>query len=174
MIDTAARVRLSLALWGPSWASLGPSWRPSIKKEGGSYFNRPLGARKIASWAPLGALLGRSWALLGPSWASLGPLLGPSWAILEPSGGLKGPSEAKRREGKTHKFFLRFLKDYLGLSGASLGGSLASWAILGAPKTRERPPPSPGEGVGGGVNPSPKGKKGVGRREEGHAKPLAP
>ena len=49
-----------------------------------------------------------------------------------------------------------------------------SWAILGAPTTRDRPPPGPGEGVGGGVNPSPKGKKGVGRREDGLPKPLTP
>ena len=37
-----------------------------MKKEGGAYFGSPLGARKIASGASLGALLGRSWALLGP------------------------------------------------------------------------------------------------------------
>ena len=39
---------------------------------------------------------------------------------------------------------------------------------------RETPPPGPGEGVGGGVNLSPKGKKGVGRREDGRAKSLTP
>ena len=65
--------------WGPlgallelSWGSLGglggsfaPSWRPSIKKEGGFNLRTPLGSRNIASWGPLGPLLGRSWALLG-------------------------------------------------------------------------------------------------------------
>ena len=34
---------------------------------------------------------------------------------------------------------------------------------MGAPTPRETRRPGPGEGVGGGVNPSPKGKKGVGR-----------
>ena len=38
-----------------------------------------------------------------------------------------------------------------------------SWAILGVPTPRETFRPGPGEGVGGRVNPSPKGKKGVGR-----------
>ena len=36
----------------------------------------------------------------------------------------------------------------------------------------ERPLQTQGEGVGGGVNPSPKGKKGV--KEEGLPKPLTP
>ena len=49
-----------------------------------------------------------------------------------------------------------------------------SWAKKDAPTPRETPPPGPGEGVGGGVNPSPKGKKWVGREEEGRAKPLTP
>ena len=70
--------------------------------------------------------------------------LEPCWAILSDLGG------------------------HLGLSEALLE---PSWAILDAPTTRDRP--RPGEGVGGGVNPSPKGKKGVGRKRVG-AKPLTP
>ena len=38
-----------------------------------------------------------------------------------------------------------------------------SWAILDVPTTRETPRPGQWGGVRGGVNPSPKGKKGVGR-----------
>ena len=33
-----------------------------------------------------------SWAILGASWAHLGPILGASWAILWPAGGLLGAS----------------------------------------------------------------------------------
>ena len=78
--------------WGPLgalWKGLGGlwglSWRQSIKIEASTFWCPPVGARKVASWGPLGPLLGRSWALLGPSWASLGPVLGLSWAILGPS-----------------------------------------------------------------------------------------
>ena len=62
------------------------------------------------------------------------------------------------------------LGGHLGLSEALLK---PSWAILGAPTLRGTPPPGLGEGVRGG-NPSPKGKKGVGRREDGRSKPLTP
>jgi len=62
--------------------------------------------------------------------------LEPCWAILSDLGG------------------------HLGLSEALLE---LSWAILGALPTRGPPRPDPGEGVGGGVNPSPKGKKGLGK-----------
>jgi hypothetical protein len=40
-----------------------------------------------------------------------------------------------------------------------------SWAILDAPTTSETSRPGPVEGVGGGVNPSPKGKKGGWKRK---------
>ena len=62
----------------PTSILLGALW-------GVSFLCPPVGARKVASWGPLGPLLGRSWVLLGPSWASLGPVLGLSWAILGPS-----------------------------------------------------------------------------------------
>ena len=78
-----------------SWRPLGASWAPpgaileAIDQKrwwvGGFFLRPPVGAFKWASWGALGALLGRSWALLGPSWAPLGALLGLSWAILGPS-----------------------------------------------------------------------------------------
>ena len=64
---------------------LGPSWTLSLKKRGVLNSDRPLGGSKMLSWGPLGPLLERSWAHLGPSWGPLGPLLGLSWAILGPS-----------------------------------------------------------------------------------------
>ena len=91
-----AIVRPSWRPPGPSWGSLGallgPSWRPwrpswghlggHRSKEGGvTDSDPPVGAFRIASWGPLGALLGALGPVLGPSWA----LLGPSWAILEPA-----------------------------------------------------------------------------------------
>ena len=36
----------------------------------------------LASWSRLGAVLGPSWAVLGPSWGRLGASLGLSWALL--------------------------------------------------------------------------------------------
>eukprot|EP00959_Pyramimonas_sp_CCMP1952_P338568 7090260-Pyramimonas_sp.AAC.1 len=62
-----------------SWGHLGGD----RSKERGSLIRAPSGTSRIASWAPIGALLERSWALLGSSWGSLGPLLGLSWALLE-------------------------------------------------------------------------------------------
>ena len=52
------------------------------------------------------------------------------------------------------------LRGHLGLSEALLE---PSWAILDASATCETRRPGPGEGVGGGVNPSSKGKKGIGK-----------
>ena len=88
-----------------------------------------------------------SWGRLEASWMRVGGYLEPSRSILGHLGGHPGLSEA-------------LLEPF--------------WAILDALSPRDRPRPGPGEGVGGGVNPSPKGKKGVGRREEGLAKPLTP
>ena len=86
----------------------------------------------------LGALLGRSWSALGALLGALGPLKGPSWA---PLGGLLGhlgailrlqePIESEKARRQKTLIFLRLLKDF-GLSGASLGGSVASWGRLGA------------------------------------------
>ena len=109
---------LKFASWGTLGAllgALGPVLEATAQRRGDHFCQSPVGARNVASWGPLGPLLGRSWALLGPSWASLGPLLGLSWAILGPSRGLKSPSEAKKREGKKHRFSLGF------------GRNLASW-----------------------------------------------
>ena len=62
--------------------------------------------------------------------------LEPCWAILSDIGGRLGLSEALLE---------------------------TSWAILDDLTRRGPSRPGPGEGVGGGVNPSPKGKKGVGK-----------
>ena len=76
---------------------------------------------------PLGALLSALGHVLGLSGARLGPLLGHLDAIL-------GPQEPvyseKTREQKT-LIFTMYFKDF-GLSGASVGGSVASWGRLGA------------------------------------------
>ena len=160
----ASRGRLgaSWGVLGASWGRLGASW-----------------GRLGASWDRLGPSLGRR----GPSWGRLGAVLGsssddhrkrnlfsssfrmilafskPPWrasyfaywssigAVLGPLGHLDA-SQA----------ILRHIGGHIGLPEALLD---PSWAILGAPTTREPPCPCPGEGVGGGVNPSPKGNKGV-------------
>ena len=77
-----------------------------------------------------------TWSRLGAVLGPLGASWKPYWAILSHLGG------------------------HLGLSEASLA---QSWAILDALTTLGAVHPGPGEVVGGGVNPSPKGKKGVGQ-----------
>ena len=72
-----------------------------------------------------------------------------SWGLLEHLGSHLEASWA----------ILSRLEGHLGLSEALLE---PSWAILDAPTTRRPPVQVQGEG-GGGVNPSPNGKKGVGR-----------
>ena len=65
-------------LLGPSCASLG---------EALGFSWAPLGCSLGRSWAAVGLFLGRSWALLGRSWADLGPLLvhpGRPWTISRP------------------------------------------------------------------------------------------
>ena len=137
------------ALLGPSWGSFGgswgplgalfgglgglfgPSWRPRLKKTGGFQFPSPPRRLKKGvlgpSWAALGALLGALGAVLGPSWAPLGALLGHLGAILRPQEPI-GSEKARRQKTL---IFLRFWSD-LGLSGASLGGSVATSSRLGA------------------------------------------
>ena len=66
---------------GPLGGMLG-SWKPS---QGGK---APKAPSLSPSWAPLGALLEASWAVVGASWAVLAPswaVLGASWEPLEPS-----------------------------------------------------------------------------------------
>ena len=85
------------------------------------------------SSGPLGALLGLSWALLGPSWGPQGPLLGLSWAILEAIDQKRG-----RRLFQSHPRGPknRLLGPSWGALGALLGALGAvlglSWASLGA------------------------------------------
>ena len=87
----------------------------------------------------------------GPPWEApwpLGAVLERSWGLLEHLGSHFEASWA----------ILSYLGGHLGLSEALLE---PSWAVLDVPTAREPPRPGPGEGVGGGVNPSPKGKKGL-------------
>ena len=78
------------------------------------------------SWAALEALLGALGPVLGLSWARLGALLGHLGAILRPQEHI---GSEKTRKPKT-LIFHWFFNDF-GLSGASLGGSVASWGRLG-------------------------------------------
>ena len=73
------------------------------------------------SWSALGALLGALEPLLGLSWARLGALLGHLGAILRPQERIESEEARKRKT----LIFLRLLKAFR-LSGASLGGSLAT------------------------------------------------
>ena len=79
------------------------------------------------SWAALGALLGALGPVLGLSWARLGALLGHFGAILR----LQEPIESEKARRQKTLILQRFFKDF-GLSGASLGGSVASGSRLGA------------------------------------------
>ena len=79
------------------------------------------------SWAALGALLGALGPVLGLSWARLGALLGHLGAILR----LQEPIESEKARRQKTLIFIWFLNDF-GFSGASLGGSVASWGRLGA------------------------------------------
>ena len=67
------------------WEALGAILGPMVQNRRRRTFRFPLGSRKIAYWGRLEALLGASWAILGPSWGPFGPFLGLSWAILGPS-----------------------------------------------------------------------------------------
>ena len=97
-----ALLGLSRALLGPYLgrygAPLGLLLEAIDEKKGGAYLLTSLGARKIASWGPLGALLGD----LGRSWGRLGALLGPSWGGV--LGNLGAIEKAKRREGQKQSF----------------------------------------------------------------------
>ena len=109
---------------------MGPSWRPSIKQEAASFSvppSRPSNGRLGLSWSALGALLGALGPVLGLSWARLGALLGHLGAILRP----QEPIESEKARRQQTLIFLRCLKEF-GLSGASLGGSVASWGRLWA------------------------------------------
>ena len=130
-------------------SSLGPSWRhlcpkqalrgqnpsktlgKSSKREAGCQTAPPRRGPKShlleASWAALVALLGALGPVLGLSWARLGALLGHLGAILRP----QEPIESEKARKRQILIFRWFFKDF-GLSGASVGGSVASWGRLGA------------------------------------------
>ena len=121
-----------LGLLGSPGRLLGPSWRPSLKKEGGFFLAPPpVGAFKWASWGSLGALLGRCWGSLG----SLGALLGSSWRPSIKRGGVLNVCPPS---GAIKIAFGGALGALLGRSWALLGPSWGppgpllgpSWAIL--------------------------------------------
>ena len=125
------------ALLGSSWGSLEGSGRSlgaileAIDQNSGEHLlgspRRGPKSRLLGpSWAALGALLGALGPVLGLSWARLGALLGHLGAILRP----QEPIESEKARRPNTLFFL-FFKDF-GLSGASVGGSVASWGRLGA------------------------------------------
>ena len=143
------------AFWDAREGFLGASQGPL----GGSL--GALGGFLGASWGPLGALLGRSWGALGSLRGALGAILEeiyqrrgePQLAppLQSPSNRIKRPKSFKNLRKINVLCFLAFSLLEL------------SWAILDVPTTRDRPRPGQWGGVRGGVNPSPKGKKGVGR-----------
>ena len=99
---------------GLSWGPFGLSWKALAV----------LGL----SWGSLGLTLGPPMAFLRLSRGPLGALLGPSWGPLGQPWSHLEASEAHRKrkwERPDTLTFFRCLKD-LGLSGASLGGSLAT------------------------------------------------
>ena len=82
-------------------------------------FRLPLGLSIV-----FGPILTPSWGLLVPSWAHLGAILGPSWAILGPLGAILGPSW-------TILGCLGASWDHLGSSWGHLGAILGpSWGHL--------------------------------------------
>ena len=144
-----------------SWNRLGPSWEPL----------GPLGGLLGAFWRLLGRLLGPLGALLGRSSGALGSLRGALGAMLEEiKEGVVVNSPCPSRVPRIASWAPEEANILLKPSEINylfcfLAFSLLepSWAILDAPTTRGTLRPGPGEGVGGGVNPTPKGKKGVGR-----------
>ena len=173
---------------GPKNRLLGPSWAALGARLGA------LGAVLGLFWASLGAVLGHLGAILRPQepigsekarrqktlffsnvfegfWPLEG-LLGRLLDDLEPSWGGAGASwRHVVSELKPCWAILSYLRSHLERSEALWE---PSWAKKGALTARGTLPPGPGEGGGEGVNPSPKGKKGVGRREDGRAKSLTP
>ena len=123
------------ALVGLSWGSLGgPLGALGLpgaileaidQKKEWTLFGSPRRGPQMSllgpSWGALGALLGALGPFLGPSWAPLGALLGHLGTILRP----QKPIRSEKGRGPKALMFFRFLKDF-GLSGASLGDSLAS------------------------------------------------
>ena len=114
-------------VWEVSWGHLG-----AIDQKRGEHFSAsprrgPKSRLLGPSWAALGALLGALGPVLGLSWAPLGALLGHLGAILRP----QEPIGSEKARRQTTLIFLRFWSDFC-LSGASLGGSVATWSRLGA------------------------------------------
>ena len=127
-----------------------------------------------ASWGPLGASWGPLGALLGRSWGALGSLRGALGAILEEIDQRRGElqlalplqSASSRLLGPPKRpKSVQNLKKINVLCFLAFSLLEPSWAILDAPTRRGTPRPGQRGGVRGGVNPSPKGKKGGWQRK---------
>ena len=103
------RLEAILGRLGALLDGLGPSWRTSIKEEGGGQLGSPPGSpihRLLdPSWGALGALLVALGAVLELSWASLGALLSQLGAILRPRMAI-GSEKATKRTTLTFFWFL--------------------------------------------------------------------
>jgi len=133
---------------GPLWGPLGSSWEVhgGLLAVSGVLLGRRAVSSTSLSWAPLGALLERSWAVLWPSCA----VLGPSWGPLGPSWGdlgsrwvrLGGCEDQKSEYDKLSRFLLGMwrvlplgaLRGVLlelsrGVFGASWGVLRPSWIL---------------------------------------------
>ena len=114
-----------------TWGHLGAILKAIDQKRDGNLLRPPRRGPKSRllepSWAALEAHLGALGPVLGLSGACLGALLGHLGAILRP----QEPIESEKTKRPKTLIFFWFLKDF-GLSGTSLGGSVATWGRLGA------------------------------------------
>ena len=152
-------------LLGDLFGHLGPSW--SLLEHLGSHLEA-----SCAILSHLGGYLGLSEALLEPSWAILDaltargtPCPGPGEGV---GGGVNPSPKGKKGIGRGSSLDHRCPKGLLGLERerrSRVRGPLWPWPLGVSPEEVSSGTPCPGQwgGVRGGVNPSPKGKKGVGR-----------
>ena len=118
----------------PGWPQNGPKWRIPVDVEQKREEHLFLSPRRVQknrflgrSWTALGVLLGVLGRVLRLSWVHLGAILGHFGAILK----LQEPIESEKARRQKTLIFFCFFNDF-GLSGASLGGSVATWGRLGA------------------------------------------
>ena len=123
--------RALLGLFGGSGRSIGAILEAIDQNSVWHFLRSPRRGPKSRLWGPtwaaLGALLDALGPVLGLSWARLGALLGHLGAILRP----QEPIESEKARRPKTLILHRFLQDFV-LSGASLGGSVATWGRLGA------------------------------------------
>ena len=123
--------RALLGLFGGSGRSIGAILEAIDQNSVWHFLRSPRRGPKSRLWGPtwaaLGALLDALGPVLGLSWARLGALLGHLGAILRPQEPIGSEKERRPNTVSFHWFWNGF-----GLSGASLGGSAATWSRLGA------------------------------------------